>query len=168
MNAQKHALRFTELLEYTEAETDHWRRWISTQPPEVLDLPIGTGRTATVRGLIHHIIVVESRYINRLRGEPVMEYTSVPADPIETTFDVFTAARRKLDEWLASATEADLAKRLEFQTISAGMQHASARKVLAHLLIHGMRHWAQIATVVRAHGYPTDWFHDILMSDALE
>jgi len=162
------ALSLKELLRYTEAETEHWRKWLATQPPDVLELPMGTGRTATVRGLIHHIIVVESRYIDRLRGEPVTEYNAVPADPIEATFEVFTTGRKRLNEWLEKATDADLAKRLEFQTLTAGTQHASARKIVAHLLIHGIRHWAQIATVVRAHGHPTDWFHDILMSDALE
>jgi uncharacterized damage-inducible protein DinB len=34
-------------------------------------------------------------------------------------------------------------------------------------MIHGIRHWAQIATVLRQRGYPTQWFHDILLSDAL-
>src|SRR4051812_22541346 len=120
MTGSSHAISFTELLRYTAVETDRWRAWLASQPPEVLELPMGTGRTATVRGLIHHIIVVESRYINRLRGEPVIQYADVPADPIEATFDVFVAARSRLDEWLSTATDADLARRLEFQTLTAG------------------------------------------------
>jgi uncharacterized damage-inducible protein DinB len=34
--------------------------------------------------------------------------------------------------------------------------------------MHGIRHWAQLATLLRQAGYKTDWSHDLLMSDALE
>lgn len=162
------ALTFRELLDYTRAETEHWHRWLAAQPPEVLDLPVGTGRTATVRGLVHHIIVVERRYTDRLRGEPVSNYADVPSEPLDAMFAAFADTRARLNQWLQSAADADLAKVLEFQTLSAGTQSASARKVAVHLLLHGVRHWAQLATTLRQHGHATDWPHDILMSDALE
>lgn len=162
------ALTFRELLDYTRAETEHWRRWLAAQPPEVLDLPAGTGRTATVRGLVHHIIVVERRYTDRLRGEPVSNYADVPSEPLDAMFVSFTDTRARLEQWLQSAADSDLAKVLEFQTLSAGTQSASARKVAVHLLLHGVRHWAQLATTLRQQGHATDWPHDILMSDALE
>jgi hypothetical protein len=63
-----HGLSFRELADYTAAETHRWRDWVAGQSPDVLELPVGTGRTATARGLIHHIIVVERRYTDRLRG----------------------------------------------------------------------------------------------------
>jgi uncharacterized damage-inducible protein DinB len=162
------ALTLRELLDYTRAETEHWHRWLAAQPPEVLDLPVGAGRTATSRGLIHHIIVVERRYTDRLRGEPVTNYDDVPAEPLDALFAAFSDARTRLDEWLASASDADLSRRMEFQTISAGTLSASARKIVVHLLLHGVRHWAQLATALRQQGYATDWPHDILMSDALD
>jgi len=162
------ALTIRELLDYTAAETRHWHRWLAAQSPGVLDLPVGTGRTATVRGLIHHTLVVERRYTDRLRGEPVTTYESVPNDTLGALFATFEDTRARLDEWLASASDADLAQRLEFQTLSAGTLTGSARKVLVHLLLHGVRHWAQLATALRQQGHATDWSHDILMSDALE
>lgn len=161
-------LTIRELLDYTAAETRHWQRWLAAQPAEVLDLPIGAGRTATVRGLIHHTIVVERRYTDRLRGEPVTTYESVPSDSLDALFATFDDTRVRLDAWLASANDADLAQILEFQTLSAGTLTGSARKVLVHLLLHGVRHWAQLATALRQQGHATDWPHDILMSDALE
>ena len=161
-------LTFRELLDYTAAETEHWRRWLAAQPAAVLDLPVGTGRTATVRGLVHHIVVVERRYTDRLRGEPVSSYEEVPSEPLDALFGAFTDGRARLDAWLASATDADLARRLEFQTLSAGTQAASARKIVAHLLLHGIRHWAQLATALRQQGHATDWGHDLLLSDAIE
>lgn len=161
-------LTIRELLDYTAAETRHWQRWLAAQPAEVLDLPIGAGRTATARGLIHHTIVVERRYTDRLRGEPVTTYESVPSDSLDALFATFDDTRVRLDAWLASANDADLAQILEFQTLSAGTLTGSARKVLVHLLLHGVRHWAQLATALRQQGHATDWPHDILMSDALE
>lgn len=162
------ALTFRELLDYTRAETEHWHRWLAAQPREVLDLPAGTGRTATVRGLVHHIIIVERRYTDRLRDEPVTSYADVPSEPLDAMFATFADTRARLEQWLQSAADADLAQVLEFQTLSAGMQSASARKVVVHLLLHGVRHWAQLATTLRQQGHATDWPHDILMSDALE
>ena len=168
MTRPEPGITFRELLRYTESETHRWRDWLATQPAAVLDLPAGTGRTATVRGLIHHIIVVERRYVDRLRGEPVVSYDDVPKEPIEATFAVFDDARRRLDRWLGSATDEQLAEVLEFQTLTAGTQRATARKVVTHLMLHGVRHWAQLATIVRQGGYDTGWFHDILLNDAME
>ena len=162
------ALSFRELLDYTRVESERWHRWLAAQPSGVLDLPVGVGRTATARGLIHHIILVERRYTDRLRGEPITTYESVPNDSLDTLFGVFADTRTRLDEWLATATDADLARRLEFQTLSAGTLTASAHKIVVHLLLHGVRHWAQLATALRQQGHATDWPHDILMSDALD
>lgn len=162
------ALTFRELLDYTAVETERWHRWLAAQPVPVLDLPVGTGRTATVRGLVHHVVVVERRYTDRLRGEPVSSYEEVPSDPLDALFGAFADGRARLEAWLASATDADLTRRLEFQTLSAGTLTASARKIVAHLLLHGIRHWAQLATALRQQGHATDWGHDILLSDALE
>jgi uncharacterized damage-inducible protein DinB len=36
-----------------------------------------------------------------------------------------------------------------------------------HLFMHGIRHWAQIATALRQAGYPRQWEHDWLMSEAV-
>jgi uncharacterized damage-inducible protein DinB len=162
-----HALTFRELLDYTAAETAHWHRWLAAGRGGLLDLPAGEGRTATVRGLLHHVFVVERRYADRLLGDPVTPYEAVDTRDVATLFAAGAEARRRLERYLAGATAADLARRLEFQTLSAGTLHASARKIVAHVLVHGIRHWAQLATVLRQHGEPTDWMHDLLMSDTM-
>lgn len=59
-------------------------------------------------------------------------------------------------------------RELAFQTISVGTQRASARKLVAHILLHGLHTWAQLATVVRLHGIATGWRHDLLMNGALD
>jgi uncharacterized damage-inducible protein DinB len=164
---QAQALTFRELLDYTAAETAHWHRWLAAQPAAVLDLPAG-GRTATVRGLVQHIFAVERRYADRLLGDPVSSYDVIPTESVEALFAAGRDARQRLERYLSQATDEDLARRLEFQTLTAGAQVASARKIVAHALLHGVRHWAQLATIVRQGGHATDWMHDLLLSDALE
>ncbi|MDB4909125.1 MAG: DinB family protein [Gemmatimonadetes bacterium] len=162
------ALTFRELADYTRAESERWHKWLASRPESVLELPVGTGRTATVRGLVHHIIVVERRYIDRLRDEPVTTYEAIPSDSLDAMFASFADGRERLDAWLATATDEDLARRLEFVTISAGTLTGSARKIVSHLLLHGVRHWAQLATSLRQQGHATDWAHDLLLSDVME
>jgi uncharacterized damage-inducible protein DinB len=100
----------------------------------------------------------------------LLEYTRVETEHwhrwLAALFAAFADTRTRLDAWLNLASDADLAQRMEFQTLSAGGLSASARKVVVHLLLHGVRHWAQLATSLRQQGYATDWHHDILMSDA--
>ena len=65
------------------------------------------------------------------------------------------------------ATSADLERVHTFMTLSAGEQQATARKIMLHTCTHHARHWAQIATVLRAAGLKSDWPHDFLLSDAM-
>jgi uncharacterized damage-inducible protein DinB len=161
------SLTFRELLDYTAGENEHWHAWLAKQSASVLDLQIGEGRIATVRGLLQHIFAVERRYADRLLHQPVSNYDAVDATSLETLFAGAKHSRQLLEQYLATATEDDLAARLEFQTLTAGMQSATARKIVAHTLLHGIRHWAQLATSLRQQGHPTDWAHDLLMSSAL-
>jgi len=43
----------------------------------------------------------------------------------------------------------------------------SRRKVAGHMLFHSQRHWAQLATLVRAAGFPSGFKGDLLFSSAL-
>jgi uncharacterized damage-inducible protein DinB len=161
------ALTFRELLDYTAAETDRWHRWFADHPTAVLDLPAGEGRTATVRGLLQHIFAVERRYADRLLGRPVSGYEVVNPESVDTLFAGGREARETLELYLTHASDDDLGQQMEFQTQTLGTMTASARKIVAHTLVHGIRHWAQLATALRQQGYKTDWPHDLLASSAL-
>ena len=161
-------ISFAVLLGYTSGETRRWQQYLEAQPASVLDEPMGEGKLATLRGLLVHIFAVELRYAQRLCGEPVSSYESLPQGSLGEIFGIAWQAREKLECYLAAATDADHARILTFETLTAGTQRASARKVVAHALVHGVRHWAQISTVLRQRGYPAQWFHDLLMSEAME
>jgi uncharacterized damage-inducible protein DinB len=158
------ALTLRELLDYTGAETARWESWFAADPG-ALDLPYAEGRTATVRGAVHHIFVVERRHAERLLGRPVSGYDDVPARPDAALFAAGREARALFEAALAGG--ADPAEVLEFDTLSAGRLRASRRKLAGHVLLHGVRHWAQLASHLRAAGRPAGWGHDLLLSDAL-
>lgn len=166
MTAATADLAFRELLDYTAAETARWAAYCVAHP-EALDVPFAEGRTATVRGVVQHVFAVERRYADRLNDEPVSAYDVIPVDSADALFAAGRDARARLERYLATASDADLARRLTFETLSAGTQSATARKIVAHALLHGVRTWAQLATVVRQQGAPTDGRHDVLFSNAL-
>ena len=165
MTPLKPGIDFAALLRYTDGETRRWQAWLAAQPPAVLDEPMGEGRLATLRGVLVHVFAVELRYAQRLLGEPVASYESLPQGSLDEIFAIGLEARRKLGAFLE--TDPDLEGELTFETLTAGTRSATARKIVTHSMLHGIRHWAQVATVLRERGYPAQWFHDILLSDAL-
>jgi uncharacterized damage-inducible protein DinB len=160
-------LTFRELLDYTAGETARWEAWFAAHP-DALELPYAADRLATVRGLVHHIVVVERRHSERLLGRPVSGYDDVPSAPDAALFAAGREARALFEAFLAGATDADFARVIEFDTLTAGRQRSSGRKLAAHVLVHGVRHWAQLAAHLRAAGRATDWPHDLLQSPAME
>jgi uncharacterized damage-inducible protein DinB len=157
-------LTFRELLGYTDEETRRWEAWFRGQPPAVLHAPMGEGRWPTVGELAFHVFVVERRYAERLLGEEVTPYEGLPHATLDELFGVYRTAREKLERWIAAAPAEEYAEVMTFQTITAGTLTASKRKIVAHALLHGIRHWAQIATALRQAGHPGPGGHDILMT----
>jgi uncharacterized damage-inducible protein DinB len=58
-------------------------------------------------------------------------------------------------------------RQMTFNTRAMGQLSSTAHKMAVHLFLHGIRHWAQIATALRQAGYPQTWEHDWRMSDAV-
>lgn len=154
------------LLAWNRAETRRWHAWFLAHP-EALDLWTGPGSTGTVRSMIHHVFAVDLRYAQRLAGLPVSAFESIDVRDVEGLFSLAERAHALLEGWLATATDADLARIHTFMTLSAGERTASARRIVVHACTHHVRHWAQIATILRMAGMRSDWPHDFLFSDAM-
>ena len=157
-------ISFAALLAYRDSETSRWKRWLAAHPA-ALDVPIGTGRTATVRGLIIHTLAVELRYAERLLGRRVTEYEELNPATLEEVFAIGERAGALIREFLAQATDDVMREMLTFQTLTAGTVTASRYRITANLVNHGVRHWAQIATALRQAGFTEQWPHDLLLSD---
>lgn len=159
---------FDTLIEYLDEESERWQQWFVQQSPKALEITVGVDDLATVRDLVMHISMVELRYAERLLGDPVTPYERLQTASLEALFDVGKDARMKITAFLAGATEKDLSEVLTFETKRAGTQSASKRKLIAHALLHSIRHWAQLATALRQHGFPQNWGHDFLFTEAMK
>ena len=161
------ALTTDELASFCGAETRRWREWFK-ENRSTLDLAVDIAQAKTVRDLVLHIAAVELRYAERLLEEPVTEYDQLPTSTVEDLFSIGDKAECKFREFMSRAGEADWQKVLTFPTRSAGTFSASKRKIFVHALLHGMRHWAQLATFLRQRGFKQPWFHDFIFSDAMQ
>ncbi len=160
-------ITFQELMHYAEAETRRWFDFFQ-QHPDALDLEIDIAFAGDIRGLLLHIFAVELRYAKRLLGAAVTPYEQLPAASLDEIFSIGDTARKNIRQYLAQASDADLGTVLTFPTRTAGTLSSSKRKIVAHVLLHGIRHWAQVATALRQCGYKQDWPHDFIFTDALE
>ena len=167
MSATLAQISFAELLATNEAETRNWRKWFDRQPASVLDVPLTIASTKSVREFLLHIFAVELRYAERLQGLPVTAYEALPAGSIADVFGVGEKADTMYREYLSGVTDQDLGTVIEFPTRTAGMLRSSKRKIFLHAMLHGVRHWAQLATALREAGYPTNWGKDFLYSEVM-
>ncbi len=144
------AITGSELQEWVEDMSRGWKQVI-TAHPEVLSFPCDIRGTTSVAGLLQHIVAAELRYAEQLNGLPQTPYESIPCDSPDTIYATHDRAmvllRPLLDRDAAFWEEV-----LEFKTRSAGPLRTSRRTVLVHLLTHSIRHYAQLATLVRQHG----------------
>jgi uncharacterized damage-inducible protein DinB len=167
MSATTAELSFAEMLEANEGETAKWQSWFERQPAELLDLPLDIALAKNVREFLLHIFAVELRYAERLTGLPITEYEALPTGSVRDLFSIGEKARGLYREFLSRTANADLATVMEFPTRTAGVLRASKRKMFAHAMLHGVRHWAQLATAIREKGHGTDWSHDFLFSEVM-
>ena len=159
-------LSFDELLRYTNDERDKWRRWLQSRP-EAMETPLQPGgRFPTVGKLIDHVFLVERRHLQRLTGDPVSESTGLTGNNAPPLFDYGASVRRELEQFAGLIEEGEAMEPRAFvvreETVSM-----SPRKLMFHILLHEIRHWAQIALAVRLAGLEPPGEHDLFYSRAL-
>lgn len=161
---QEPVLTAAEALKWNQSTNATWRKLL-TGHPEILQLPCDIMQTSTVAQLLQHIVAVELRYAERILGLPETDYAQVPYDSVEAIYATHDRAialfRQALD---SNDTRWD--EEIRFQTRSAGMLLTSRKTILFHALFHSLRHYAQLGTLVRQHGYKTGWYGDYLFMAA--
>jgi uncharacterized damage-inducible protein DinB len=158
------ALRYETLLEFTSTEQHRWHDWF-VERPKAWAVPFATGRMATIGGVVLHIFGVELRYAQRLLDQEVTQWEDLRQTSIEDVFELGDNARGQLVQFLTTAPEVELDRVLTFQTLTAGLVTASKYKIASNIFLHGIRHWGQVATVLRQHGFADQWSHDMLLND---
>ena len=157
------ALRYETLLEYTSTEHHRWHDWL-VQRPKAWAVPFATGRMATIGGVVTHIFAVELRYAQRLLDLEVTPWEGFRQTSLEDVFELGDNARGQLVQFLTTAPESELDRVLTFQTLTAGIVSASKHKITSNIFLHGIRHWGQVASVLRQNGFADQWSHDMLLS----
>jgi uncharacterized damage-inducible protein DinB len=153
------ALTAEEVLAWLDKTSTNWRALIE-EHPEILNLPCDVMGVSTVGGLLQHIVAVELRYADQLSGLPPTEYAAIPFDSAAAIYATHERAMRMLRELLAAGGDWDA--KFEFVTRSMGPMRSSRKSVLFHAMLHGIRHYAQLATLVRQHGIKPGWPMDYL------
>jgi len=160
-------ITFDQLLEWNIEAADFWRAHLAANP-ELLDLPCGIGGAATVGAFAAHIWGVELRWGQRLAGLPVMAKEEMPTGPLDAIFALHIKALGIYSDLLADpAQDWDAVLTMDLAWLPQQARQASRRKVLAHALFHSQRHWAQLATLLRSAGHPTEFKGDLLFSLAI-
>ncbi len=159
------SLGFEDLIAYTDWERELWHDWFHQHGNEPLKTsvgPHGDARFSTIGDVIRHIFSAERRYVDRLTNLPLTDASTIPAGDYEVLFRFGGETRRALREFLQSFPDD---KWDEMNEINFGFAivHATPRKIIVHVLMHEIRHWAQIATMFRLNGLKVD-MHDFLFS----
>jgi uncharacterized damage-inducible protein DinB len=143
------ALTATELIAWLETISSNWHELLNAHP-EIFALPCDIMNTSSVAQLLQHIVAVELRYAQRLANLPVSEYADVPCDTPDAIYATHHQAMTILRGLLAADEDWDAP--IEFTTRAFGLSRSTRRTLLFHTLMHGIRHYAQLATLVRKHG----------------
>ena len=149
-----------EVLRWNEATSAAWRKLLS-EHPELLAVPCDIAKTSTVAQLLQHIVAVELRYAERLAGVAETGYESIPFDSVEAIYATHDRAIALFRESLAADLDWD--RVMGFTTRTYGAAKASLKTILFHALLHGVRHYAQLGTLVRQYGHQVEAPGDYLL-----
>jgi uncharacterized damage-inducible protein DinB len=155
-----------ELLGWTSEERAKWRPWLKKHA-SALDVAVQPGgRFPTVAALIDHIFLVEVRHTLRLQGKDLPAETGVAAGDIDALFTYAARGREAVHRYVPSLNPGDLNKPRDV-VVASGTYPLSPRKLLFHMVLHEVRHWAQIAAAVRMAGFTPPGDHDLFYSKSI-
>jgi uncharacterized damage-inducible protein DinB len=163
-------IRFEELLQYNEEETNRWMQWFAAHP-EALDAELDLTTVQKARDVLFHIFGLELWYAEWIPtgAMPSPElFKSMRHDTIEDLLAIAGEARQKFREFIRTATDSDWAVIVAIPEGRWGKLQPSRRKAFMHVMVHGIRHWAQVATALRKVGMKDDGRHDFLFTNAID
>jgi uncharacterized damage-inducible protein DinB len=154
------SVELRELLDYTDHERQKWREWIGADSRRLDIACQAGGRFPTVGSLFDHIFLVERRHLSRLEGGTPPDSTGVKQGDWSRLFEYADLVRADLRRYVTDfdAVEAEQAMTVVTQS---GTQTMTKRRLATHILLHEIRHTAQIAYAVRSAGQEPPGQHDL-------
>jgi len=153
-----------EVLAWNEKTAQGWRQLLTTHP-ELLTQPCDIAGTKTVAELLQHIVAAQLRYAERLAGLPISDYATIPFDSVDSIYATHDRATRIFQQ-LFTSDDIDWNEPIDFTTRTMGSLRSNRKTILFHALLHGIRHYAQLASLVRQRGVKPDWPMDYLFMRA--
>jgi uncharacterized damage-inducible protein DinB len=151
-----------EVMAWLEMTSAKWKMLIESNP-QVLAMPCDVMSVSTVAELLQHIVAVELRYAEQLSGQPPTEYVQIAFDSAASIYSTHERAAGMVRVLLASGV--DWEEEIDYMTRSMGKARSKRKTILFHSMLHAVRHYAQLATLVRQHGVKPDWPMDYLVMD---
>jgi uncharacterized damage-inducible protein DinB len=156
-----------ELLAWNDEAANFWKNHLDINPA-LLSVRCDIGGTENVQQFVRHVWGAELRWAQRLAALTPQDKEKMPAGPLDALFDLHRQAleifRNLLSAPEQSWTEPFI---LQFDWMPPEERTVSRRKIAVHALFHSQRHYAQLATLVRAAGFPSKFKGDLLFSPAL-
>lgn len=155
-------LLLDELLGYSDYERSKWREWIAADPSR-LALPVQPGgRFPTISALLDHVFLVERRHLARLEGATPPESSGVASGDWQGLFDYAALVRADFRTYVADLDAAHAVETLTFGVASGpGTTTMTRRKLATHVVLHEIRHLAQVAQAARTAGIEPPGAHDL-------
>lgn len=154
------SVELRELVDYSDHERRKWRDWIAAMPGR-LEIPFqAAGRFPTIGSLFDHIFLVERRHLARLEGGTPPDATGVKPGDWNALFEYADLVRADLRRYIADADEAE-ARATITVVAQSGTQTMTKRRLCTHILLHEVRHLAQVAYAARRAGQEPPGQHDL-------
>jgi len=153
-------LTANEIITWVEKTSTGWRNLLAAHP-ELLAVPCDVNNVQSVAQLLQHIVAVELRFAERLSDLPATDYANIAYDSVEKIYATHDHAFSLIHKLLSSNMDWD--QPIEFSTRVMGPARSTPKTILFHLLLHSIRHYAQLATLARQQGIKPDWGMDYLL-----
>jgi uncharacterized damage-inducible protein DinB len=151
---------FLNLIAYTDHERAKWKTWLAADPKR-LTIPFQSGaRFATIGSLLNHVFWVEERHLARLEGTPVPDTTGISDTDLSALFEFGDRVRANLRRFVTTSDDRRMSEPITFNLRGGPPITVLRRKLAAHILLHEIRHLAQIAYAVRVAGLEPPGEHD--------
>lgn len=148
------------LLDYSDHERRKWHGWFAADAAR-MQIPVQSGgRFATAAALLDHVFLVERRHLARLEGGTPPDTTGIPAGDLEELFEYAALVRADLRRYVADLDDSRAGESMAVN-IASGMYTMSRRKLVTHIVLHEVRHLAQLALAVRMAGHAPPGDHDL-------
>jgi len=150
------------LLAYSDHERQKWRDWVTVDPSRLhLHLQSG-GRFPEVGSLLEHVFLVERRHLARLQGATPPTSTGLTPGDAKALFEYADLVRAEFRAYLDALDEDTASQPMVLTGLqSSGDLTMTRRRLTTHILLHEIRHLAQLAYAARLAGHEPPGQHDI-------